>query len=90
MQMLKYRAKGSDVQAVEVTEKNAQEVAQHIGGSHFVSPRTDQPYVLVETPTGTARADVGSFVIERETEDGPVYQVLSAEDMHGPAGYERP
>lgn len=81
MQMLKYRAVGSDVQAVEVTEKNAADVAEAIGAQHFISPRTDKPYVLVETPTGSERADVGSFVIVSGTDEEPVYAVLDAEMM---------
>ena len=88
MKMLKYRAKGSDVVAVEVTAENVDEVAALVGGTSFISPRTDQPYVLVETPNGSARADLGAFVVQGGTEDQPTFQVFSAEEMA--TRYERP
>lgn len=85
MHLLKYRAKGADVLAAEVTTKNVLDVAEHTGGTHFVSPRTQEPYVLVERETGTQRADVGSFVVEHQ--DGS-FEALPAGDFA--ARYERP
>ncbi len=63
MQMLKYRPKG-DVQAAELTEKNAQELAEASGGALFISPRTSKPYVLLETDEGTQRADLGDYLVQ--------------------------
>ena len=88
MQMLKYRAVGSDVQAVEVTAKNVLDVAELTGGTHYVSPRTEEPYVVLQTPTGAARADLGTFVVQHGPDDEPAFRVLDADAMA--SQYARP
>lgn len=85
MQMRKYRARGADVTAVEVTDENAVEAAEEAGGTLFTSPRTGRPYLTLETPRGTQRAEAGMFLVRHE--DGS-HEVLDAEEFD--ARYARP
>lgn len=88
MQMLKHKARGSDVTAVQVTADNLADVAAEAGGDVFTSPRDDTSYVVVETGDGSRRAEAGTWLVRREAGEDVWYEVLADDDFQ--LQYERP
>lgn len=91
MQMLKHRAKGSDVTAVKATADNMADIAAETDGDLFTSPRDGKEYVVLDTDAGSARCDEGTYLVRHEDGDAAEdvwYEVLTADvfDLR----YERP
>lgn len=63
MSIKEYRKKPVVIEAVQLEQNNAIEVARWCGGeAKFMSPA--MPSVFIRTLEGTMRADVGDFIIK--------------------------
>jgi hypothetical protein len=70
--MPKHVRKGATVDATEVTKTNFDSLAESVGAKVYAEPDTGTRYMIVESPNGSSRAEIGGYVVALAGNDGYV------------------